>query len=634
VGKGWLLDTNTTYQTAISTMEHYEMVYQKDKKQQCKYGIYDVVGKRFLLPMDYQGIKHFDKFKYRASEVIDPQKKEYQKDILFGCCKQKKWGLFDPKQQKWLIPLQYDTLVPFGDSLYWVLHEGKYQFINEQNQLVLSEKFDKMGSFDMPHSFRESYQNDYACFAPQKDSMIFFNIHSFPQKIAFSDLSYLFTEGNMLKTFENGNQKWALNRHNRIVMSPDYELLMKNDNYLLTRHKETKKQYFIDNQGNKQSFSSQYLIQWFNPAADFVLVADAQTKRLGAMTMGQKTILPCSFFAMTVADSQGVIWARPDFGMVKNSKEWARNTDKMYQTIDSNWQMYDKKGALLTPIAFDYPFLWATNQVGIGQVHRKQGIWNTKGQNILPAQYDKIEYDLAHHVFYLFETIGEKQHCIGFASVEGQLVIDKTILNMSFFDGDNAFVETAAGYGIIQKNGTYLITPAPNALQKAPFAIMPLMFHDSDALNKAIEARNPDKSLPTSRMLEDDILQKYHLIKPYSEKDTIIEPYLAKLKPPFSQMLVENLMLELMLPTYFLNNNHISESKNWNYVFYLNNEFHHTYNEYRHPRFPFMTRFISSISCRDKTIYLDWVKMENHLADDENRCDNYQLKNNIWRTLF
>jgi hypothetical protein len=628
VGKGWLLDTNTTYQPFLSDVERYKMVYQKDKKQQIKQGIYNASEKVFLLNTDYEAIKYFENYKYIPTRVSNPQEGMYQKDTLFACCKQKKWGLFDPKQKKWLIPLQYDTLVAFNDSLYWVLYEGKYQFINDRNQLALDEKFDKMGSFDLIHPFHESFRNN-VCFVPQKDSMIFYNIYSFPKKMAFSNLSYLFREGNLLKTFEYGNQKWSLNRHNRLIMSPDYELLMEKDNYLLTRHKASQQQYLIDNQGNKQLFLSKYLIQSFDAANDFVLVADAKTKRLGAMSMQQKIILPCTFFAVSNLDSQGIIWARKDFSMVKNTKK----LHYAHELIDSNWQMYDKKGALLTQTAFDYPFLWATNHLGIGRVHGKQGIWNTKGQNILPAQYDNIEYDLAHQVFYLFGTTNERKHCIGFANAEGQLVVNKNLLNMSFFSGNNAFVETKAGYGIIQKKGNYLVTPEQYAFQKASFRIMPVLFHEIDSLDKVIEARQTDKSLPQIRFLEEDIFKSYFLAKPYSERDTILESYLATLKSPFSQMLVEHLMLELILPTYFLGDYHIYSQKNMNIVYYLNNEFHCSFNEVRYPFRYYMNRFIEKVACHPEnaTIHLDWMERGSLLTGTEYKCNNYQLENNIWK---
>jgi hypothetical protein len=351
-----------------------------------------------------------------------------------------------------------------------------------------------------------------------------------------------------------------------------------------------------------------------NIAQNWVLVQDSATHQFGMMTADQNVILPATFFAMSAPDEQGLIWARRDVPALTPDKYPYTQlvvVGKELNPLDSNWQIYDKSGRLLTNIIFDYPFRWANRQLGIGQVRGKQGLWNTQGQNVLPAQYDKIWYDTLSQIFHVFQKQADGTVLTGFANVEGQIVIDANLLNMSPFRGKGAFVETATGYGIIQKNGQYCLTPNPYALQKAPFPIRQWVQYDTtrDIGNFVYDAP---------------------FAAPYRNRATV-EAHLDTAKYEIPRFQIENLWMEQVVNSYFLNAEKVGFQR-IERVWLPKTRISIFWKQALDASYPFQTpHWIEQVACSQKALCFLKSELNEKPFSRTQRYYNFQFKNNIWQ---
>jgi hypothetical protein len=158
--------------------------------------------------------------------------------------------------------------------------------------------------------------------------------------------------------------------------------------------------------------------------------------------------------------------------------------------------------------------------------------------------YDKIWYDSTQQIFHLFLYEKLEQPRIGFANADGQIVIDAILKNMSFFINDYAFVETAAGIGLMHKNGPYQIVPQPNAFQ--------------------------EMSLPLSEwmpLVADRFYRKWGIAPLYTQQEHV-KSMLDTFKMGSERLKVENLLLEQQLPNFYLNGQNIHPKHVTNWYFY------------------------------------------------------------------
>jgi ribosomal protein L24E len=640
--KGMVLDPKKTYGTSFCLSDTYNIFHEKDSDGARWFGLYDVARASLLLPFEYQSITSIFKKIYNPTSTCAAPEAAYDKVEFYLCCKNGKYGLFDPKHQKWLLPLKYDVLEPFGDSLFWVLHKGKYQFINQKGALALPQTFQKMGKCDVKRTFEDFYLPIDGCFVPNKDTVLFYNSLSFPKTTTLKELA-LFEDNetlellNVTEALAGAGEEWGINSKARIIMSPDYKNILDADGYWLVWHKPTRQQQLIDKQGNKRPFLQQYDIHRMCPKEHSVLVSDPKTGHLGMMTMAEEMILPCHFFGMTEMDEMGIIWARNDFSVCKRTKQAVIAPDVL-GLIDSNWQMYDKKGKLLTNVAFDYPFEWS-NKLGIGQVNGKQGIWNPQGQNILPAVYDKIWYDSLHHIFHLFKLKENKTYKVGFANGRGQLIIDTILLNMSSFCGSYAFVETENGYGMIRQDGSYWVQPQPHALQQVGFSILDKMMAAADSINAAHQVRsskvpkNPSLDVVIEGMLPVDLKV---FSKPYNNFRNVGKQ-LDTLRTKLNRAQVDNLVLEQNLQIYFLETQNTVYQRNTNWFFYSNENFYvkdSAKNRYQQLIYRQHGHSLANVSGDSQTIRLVYANWKMEPINDIFICHNFKIRNNIWKEVL
>ncbi len=625
--KGWLLDTNQVggLHSIMRNDDNYESVYvvpndtptlerladtpwQQSKTNQ--FGLWEGSTLSMLLPFEYQEITVWENKKYDMEYPYDAPSSLYQKDTLFKCKKQDKYGLFDPKLRKWLLPVIYDNLVKFDDSLYWASYNGKYQFINATGQVMLSETFDTIGQWG---TYREplSGLTTQNYFGVRHDTAFFYTPHSFPKplhpKAALQEAQWdTLRERYVVETWNRRDDEkpsnWWIEPNGKVTLSPEYQLIQAEEGYLLVQDARTKMQQLVDKQGNKKLFFPEYKVKDFSLQKNWVLVEDSVTKGLGMKTLEGKTILPNRFWAMKRMDAQSVIWAL----LTQDSQtQKILNFRDYFRVYEKDWQMYHRNGKLLTQTRFELPFDWA-NHLGIGRVQGRYGLWNAQGQNVLPAIYDKIWYDSAAQIFHLFLYKDLIHPQVGFANAEGQIVIDMTLKNMSLFKNDYAFVETEKGIGLIQKNGQYRIPPEPNAFQKSSFSVLEAM----PALFAAPEIGNTEMG--------------YLLSAHQESRESVLDSF----KTTRARQIVERLILEQNLPHYFFDAQNIHNQKFTNCYFY-NFEF----KSKDFDRAAFGQRIpILDISVAPQ--YIHWIT---HLPNTNvfiSVSRNFQLKNNIWKNFL
>ncbi len=642
--RGWIIDTTIE----LSTCNHPEYttggkmkVDSKTKMLKMKYGILSKVDGAILIPIDYQQITSFETQKYRPDLPCKEPENAFKTQIFFLCKKEERYGIFDPTLRKWTLPVKYDYLRPFGDSLLLALEQGKWQCINAQGQSVFHENVDAI-LFDL-----HNYGYDLNDFYIQKKNTVYrIDNQSFPYTTKLQEKFYFSPTHSLLNA---QGDTLVINEQGKIIVSALERVIEQDNNYFLVQHKKSKLQYSVDNQGNKKPFLLQYEVQNIQSNANLMLVADTATGRLGATTLDGQLILPCVFFGLTPKDEQKIIWGKKDFPMIPKAKLgmsrsqpiiWDRKKPKKgfepinipenginlnynsLSVLDGGWQMYDSLGQLVSPTSFDYPFRWQ-NHLGIGQIAGKQGLWNAQGKMILPAEYDKIVYHELNKMFHLFRSrAGEQQ--VYFADADGQLVTNVGFKNMSYFYGDWAFVETEQGYGMIQKNGQYWIKPQAFALQQTPMSIL-------------------DTLLATKVKLQALDRSAYGLFnEPYSdirgEQDVAAKQW-TTLTDKKQRTQMGNLMLERVLTNYFLHENDIYWQRQ-NKIFFSGqnpffilheSDYYHLFNRLTVMAIASTEKGMSlAITVSNYTEYSGGI-YHSKTPVDNGFCENFKLKNNIWK---
>jgi hypothetical protein len=575
--RGWLLDTQSfNSEVRNSTWIIQKRVKNKDKPM---FGICTPPDAQLVLPIEYQNIECFEKNIYNPTLSCKTSDDAYKSTLFYICKKEEKWGIFDFQKRDWLIPLKYDYIHFLSNNVLIVLQDGKWQFMNLQQQTLLPECYEDAGWTDL---------NSHSIYVRQHDRLILYSSESFPYTYALLEKKPIEKKCFKAKPFKS-----AIFYHNsegHVLMSAEDTLLGHDEDFLIIQNKYTKKQQLIDYQGLKKQFSSSYQIHSLHSKANTIIIQDTARRKVGAITLDENIILPCNYFSVTVRDKQNVFWAKQDAPTLLKNTIYELESNDTLLVVDKNWQIFDSTGKLLSALYFDYPFEWS-NHLGIGQVAGKQGLWNCKGQPILPPQYDKIWYDTLSKIFHLFQFKDGQQNKVRFANADGQLIINENLSNMSNFSGDYALVETQAGeYGVIRQNGQYLIEPEPFALQQSRFNVASFLSAYRDSVVK-----HSSKS-------------GFYLFKSEYDTNRVV------LLDTAQRRLFENVVLEQYAQQFFLNGKHVWNRRNNTRVFELH--FLGNYNHLTHDtEFLFDKKSYYSIYARKPYTY------------------NLQFKNNIWKNV-
>lgn len=558
--RGWLLDTQAH---AHIDVNRYVITTDNPKKTSNGYGLIAVPDVKRLLPFDFQVIKPFEKKIYDAQLPQTHITHAYQSYLFFLCQKEGKWGIYDFEKQNWAIPLKYDDLKVISDSVFLAVQGGKWRFINLQERVLLADVYESAGIAPFAYQYSAQYHNywadyqTYPYFVQKRNKLFFYTRISFPFTISITEYQEADDKKFFSATTFQGNSL-IYNRAGDLLYMGNDTIVARDGAYVALQNKVTKMVQIIDNQGNKKLFSTPYLILSLQGKANTILVKDTIRQKIGALNLDGKEILPCNYFGVMQRDSQGVIWAKKEVPTLPKIQLMPQNAAKSLAYSDGNWQMFDGNGKLLSLLYFDYPFAWQ-NALAIGQVDGKQGLWNNKGNAVLPPQYDKIWYDGLSKMFHLFKFKSGQPDKVGFANADGQLIIDTILSNMSVFTQDYALVESQAGhYGIVRRNGQYLIPPKPNALQQCNFDLIALLDGAKDSM------------MAKQQAVQNYVYKVYNyehygylFQKPYLSYDggETLEIKIKRLDT-LQRRILHNLMLEQMIENYFLNPTDIELKRN------------------------------------------------------------------------
>lgn len=608
--RGWQVDTQAHLSLDI---HHYLVTQNHAKRTNPLYGLIALPSTKMLLPFEYQLVKPFDKKIYDNQLPQTAVQHAYKKHLFFLCQKQGKWGIYDLEKQDWAIPIKYDDLRMLSDSVFLAAADGQWRFINLQERALIPDVFESAGMVGAANPYWVLHQ-DY--FVQKGTSISFYTDLSFPFTISLIEPEN--RQHSILSSTTFSGKNVIYTTQGQVLSISEDTLLMAAGGYFMLQDRKSKKYQLIDNQGIKKQFTSKYLPLSLQSRSKTIIVKDTIHHQMGVLDFDGKLVLSCNYFGVTPCDTQGVIWAKKDLP----TQQWDRNKkgwEKTFMETDKNWQMFDSTGKLLSILYFDYPFAWA-NHLGIGQVAGKQGLWTKHGHPIIPPRYDKIWYDPLSKMFHLFQSQKDGKYKVGFASADGQIVIDAVLNNMSYFTDSDALVETQTGaYGIMRKNGTYWVEPVPNALQKAPFDIVSVLV---EKVKKALNASQKNHGYPYDSF-------KYAFSAPYDNYGNTIQDKI-KLYDASKKQQLHNLMLETTMQKYFLDATTIFWRRNGTARF-ANPTYEAARYEGHEALVHNYTHKVNDFSIHAKGINLFlYLGSETNYSESKYFILNFKLKNNSW----
>jgi WG containing repeat len=470
--KGWIWDDIATYKSDENG--YFRLLSPKTHKWGLAY------KDTLLLPFEYDTL--VERHRVLRSES-DGQ--EQWENLPYIATKQGKYGLFDPNLKKWVMPLQYDGLQEFiNDTLFAILVQNKWSIVNQQQQKVLKTQFDQIG-WSIESDKYDTYCLDFGIL---KDTILFYNKESFPMTTALEDVSWHWAYSRsdskrpvIIQGFVFGRKPMYFNDLGKVIIDAGYTKVTwhGSKNRIAIATKSNGQQVLIDETGKQQPLSNRYRIISVAPEPELLIVQDTVSKLYGSISMQNKIILPCQYTVIQSLDDHQVIWARkrplpnPVSGQPLHS-------DPYEQQLNGGWLAYDKNGKLLISKELEYAFRWE-DSLGVGRIGNKQGVWDANGREIIPPHYDWIWYDDRSQMFHLFQKVAEKKYQVGFANAAGQIIIDAILTDMSYFDNDFAVVRVGNDLGIVDKKGKYWLKPTQNILMDSVnWAKKLLMFQPED----------------------------------------------------------------------------------------------------------------------------------------------------------
>jgi WG containing repeat len=516
--KGWILDT--TFNHKDHNIYEYIKKHPTLKDSILERGKYGFLNDKLdiKLPFEYDNIEVVEKKTYNAAKCINGETQTcHDLKLFFICQKDKKYGIYDPLNDKWLIPLKYDHITKFiinhstdadyasienayeNDIQFLALKDGKWRWIDENDKQLSDNLIQYAGILPI---------NSDAHFIIKDNKVTIFDEDYFPQHLPFqkylddnnrSDYDYDEKHNSLtlIKDFEKG--LLLVNQKGLVIVPPQYFVISNNGKHAIVKD-DMGKQWSFDDEGNKRPFLQDYKIHLAQIEAGLVIVEDTIKQTFGIISPEGKTILPIKYYSVSELDSSGIIWAKErEPSAILEKKEKHKSILEMYKStreytlnsIDSGWLMYNKKGKLLTKTAFAFPFKINCNH-GIGvlrmSVDRKQykaGIWRTTdGTNLLPPQYDHIFFDEYNRLYLIYKK-SDAGIKVGVCDTTGRILIEPKFDRMGVFNGNYALVQEGGKMGLIMRNGQLKIPPQYNAFKTTSENIEKLLMAYRDSVKKA-----------------------------------------------------------------------------------------------------------------------------------------------------
>lgn len=464
IEKGQVFDDSTMISYSQSDLK--TVLAQKEDAQFTKKGVANVKGE-WIFPLEF---KEAD-LTYMRTKLEESEEKGV---ILKN--QNDKWGLYTIQNKEQILPFEYDSILSYTlsheayqslnmindihqfETFIFAKKNNKWQMLNYQGKPLKKEVFEYAGLFEYQ---KGPFISGVVSWLVSKDSVGFYTTGSFPLKADFREILKLEHQNFFqLKDFDGINL--LFNKRGKLLLPPQY--LIKNiaKNQVVAYDTIAKKYVAVDTLGKITPFNFDLVIKALHN--DLVVVEDPKNHLLGVVDFKGKTIIPNSMQAISVSESNKLLWLKMTLPKLSNDKV-ILYSDFDSCAIDENWMMYDLKGKPLNTYKFSMPIAFE-DKIGIGKITetKKYGIWQHDGLNILPPQYDYVLKDTSEGVFYIFKLWLDSTFAVGYCDLQGKVIKEPRFDEMSRFFGDFALVQTNAQRGILRKNGEWLCPPVEGSI--------------------------------------------------------------------------------------------------------------------------------------------------------------------------
>ena len=512
--KGWILDTvyQIDYNTGICKyFKRHPTIH--DSIISIRQGL---INEKYeiLIPFEFDYIRHLEKISF-TPEKCDGLKLSSCAEIqdIYLCSKDKKYGIFDKVAKKWLVPLTYDFIYPFeisfkeseygepykNDWRFIALSKNKWQWIDENGQPLSNITYDYAGSFSNRFDFI-GILDAKDLFTIRSNTLEIWDNKYFPIPVPIETLGSYMSYGNSFD--EDSNVKLAqiidfdkgdllINKKGGLVVPPQYNIVSWHDEYALAKD-TSGKQYLFDINGKMRPFLGNYKVHLAQINKGVVIVEDEKTHKMGLVNPDGKILIPCVHHIISAVDTGNTVWVQttvPKEPVNKSDINFpsysSRNQDLYLDSVlllnqnyallpqDSGWHLYNTQGKLVTKTVFAFPFN-ISEGFGAGVIRAESpsqnpmmGVWKADGTNIIPPQYNHLFFDDFNRLFYLYQKDKNGKMLVGFADTTGKIILKPSVERLGIFNGDYAIAQTEQGLGIMMKNGQYKILPQPHSFRKS-----------------------------------------------------------------------------------------------------------------------------------------------------------------------
>lgn len=436
--KGWLLKPQYKthylkpyYRALGNDLSFIDAILSVEINGHNKYGLCDSLM-NVLLPFEYDSLVG-----YWLTVGIEQKPIEY-----VWVKKQEQQGLYDRLKKKWIIPLQNDSIQiivmnnynkGYSDYIFYYAtdryretmcyktdiiilkkNKNKWHIFNKSDMPSMKGTFDDFGKYEYGTYFLNmenfKYEGSVVYYFVQKNKVFLINQEQFPKKVS----PQVIIDSNRL--FVNLNKKYIINKTGKIIVPPQYTIVVEADSGLVIQHKITKSQSIILPDGAvKPIVFKDKIIDW-EAKTNYFIIEDS-SRLLGVVDANGKTILPCKYYYIVRPNPYSqTIWAksvdiRPnkDYNLdwsLRNYDNDAKHYIEQSKMPFYQWQMYDFKGHLLSEKSFDYPFWTGKNDITVCTHGEVQSVWYNN-KVLIDADYSGVALSNKH---FFLET--DKGHAI------------------------------------------------------------------------------------------------------------------------------------------------------------------------------------------------------------------------------
>lgn len=459
--------------------EYGKKVLKSDKK-----GIFNYKTKKWLLTPDYdissfgymKNVREFNlptsmRFGLINDEgkiLLNPEfesiysNRDYPNHLIV---KKKEYQVYNIDKNK--LSAAYDYLkfaaIDYSYSCYIIAkRKGKWGIIDADENIIVPFDYDYAGSKDYLFAFVKG------------DSVVLFSGVYFPKPMLaayrqrhYDDIStFSFTQFDGDKAIFLVDKTTA-----KVILPPQYKIVQEHNSMaMIVENEQQEQKILFKNDRDLIPYPFAALPTRISSNKSLVLFINnrqSDSLQIGNLKTGKVLdALPIGGIALGSETFDNYFVSRYDA-----QKEYDKHTtqERSYRHVvkddtlsygDNEWLWYDSTGKRLRPDTFRYPLHFDDiNDLGIGMVGNKFGIWRADGSVFAPPQYESIRRDYNSNLFLLFQNIGLKTWLT---------ILDetgKTYVKTGYYDGISPFysayalVSNGDKIGLIDTSGKEIIAP-------------------------------------------------------------------------------------------------------------------------------------------------------------------------------